>query len=289
MLAATVLRDRWQRGEVDREMREGFRHATAAIAPVAGQLERLTDLEGVVRDARTALDDLSMVRVLTGAEVTAALAEARRHTDVWMFKGGTGTYIRAVTLPDCVEVARREKRTLSFRLEILDPSDEAACARYAQFRNGLLPAPDGTGEPWTVDRTRKEAFATVLAACWYRQRFPLLDVEVRLSSVMTTFRFDLSSTCVIITQEDPRAPAMMISRGRFYYERWRTELRASLEQGRRVPTERGDSVRLAPEPTVDEVRRLFTVLDLPLPSTFSDRLVADIVARAVQPKNPYEP
>ena len=65
------------------------------------------------------------------------------------------------------------------------------------------PGPDRTGEAWTPQRTRKEAFATILAACWYRQRFTFLLIEVGLSKVMTTFRWDLSSNWVIM---DPGGP-----------------------------------------------------------------------------------
>ena len=35
----------------------------------------------------------------------------------------SGTYIRAKTLPECVAAARRERRTLIVRLEIIDPTD----------------------------------------------------------------------------------------------------------------------------------------------------------------------
>jgi len=206
-----------------------------------------------------------------------------------VFKGGTGTYIRAVTLPQCIENARQRKGRLLVRLEIIDPTDEAVCERYGEFRRTLsADRPDGTGERWTLDRTRKEAFATVLAACWYRQRFGLLEIDVRLSSVMTTFRWDLSAHRIIITQEDPSAPALMIEDGTFFYERWSTELIANLEQARRVPLETTRRASLSNEPTVEETRRLFDTLGLPLPRSFTDRDVADIVQKAVTPRNPYQ-
>jgi hypothetical protein len=40
------------------------------------------------------------VKVLNGAEISRELAEARRATNNWEFKGGTGAYTRAVTLPE---------------------------------------------------------------------------------------------------------------------------------------------------------------------------------------------
>jgi hypothetical protein len=289
VLAEVVMRERWRRTQVEREIRDGLVETTAVLEALRDPLDDLSQAGQVVTQARSALARLSMVEVLTGADVRAALADARAHTDRWHFKGGTGTYLRAVTLPECVENARRRKGRLQVRVEILDPTDEAVCRRYAEFRTALSPdRPDGTGERWTLDRTRKEAFATVLAACWYKQRNGLLDLELRLSGVMSTFRYDLSSRCIVLTQEDPSAPALRIGAGTFYYERWSTELVASLEQARAVPVGSDRQVRLSARPTVDETRRLLDGVGTPLPRSFTDRDVTDIVQKAIEPRNPYE-
>ncbi|MFG1794992.1 hypothetical protein [Nocardia sp. NPDC049149] len=234
-----------------------------------------------------AVRDASSVHLLYGPEIGHAHTLARRGTEQWIFKGGTGTYIRAVTLRECVENARREQRPLRVQLEILDPANEQLCKTYAQFRSSLSPEADRTGEQWTTDRTRKEAFATILAACWYRQRFTFLTIDVGLSSVMTTFRWDLSSSCVIVTQDNPNTPAMMFERDKPYYRDYNRELVASFKQTRQVPLSRSEELPLADEPSVDQVRGLFTVLGMELPTAFTDRDVADIVRRALQPRNPY--
>lgn len=235
-----------------------------------------------------ALTHASAVRLLSGLEVGQAHAEARHATEQWIFKGGTGTYLRAVTLKECVENARREKRLLRVQLEIIDPTDEAVCKAYAHFRSSLAPGPDGTGEEWTLMRTRKESFATVLAACWYRQRCAsFLTIEVGLSRTMTTFRWDVSSRCVIMTQEDPAAQALMFEKGRPYYDAYSRELVSSFRQARRVHLDEVGELQLSDEPTIEETRKLFTVLGLELPSSFSERDINDIIRKAIRAKNPY--
>lgn len=275
VLATTLLRDRVRSGVVERE--------------VAKVLDVVRQLDTKITGTKTALDAAANVRVLAGEEVGQALADARRDTDAWTFKGGTGTFIRAVTLPQCIGQARRDGRPLTVRLEIVDPTNESACEHYAVFRRSLSNRPDGTGEMWTLDRTRKEALATILAACWHRQRYRLLTVEVGLSSTITTFRWDLSSHSLIITQQDPREPALLIKRGWVYYDRYATELLTSFEQSTRLPIEQAArTVPLNDEPSVEEVQKLFIALNLPLPSSFGDRAVNDIIGKAVQAKNPYE-
>lgn len=239
------------------------------------------------RSAAQALTSASAVRLLSGLEVSQEHAEARRATEQWIFKGGTGTYLRAVTLKECIENARREKRLLRVQLEIIDPTDDALCKAYAQFRSSLAPGPDGTGEAWTLERTRKESFATILAACWYRQHFDFLSIEVGLSRIMTTFRWDLSSRCVLMTQEDPAAQALMFEKGKPYYDAYSRELVASFKQAQQVHIDKASELQLSDEPTIEETRELFTLLELELPYSFIDRDITDLIRKALRAKNPY--
>ena len=51
--------------------------------------------------AAKTLADSSAVRLINGSEVGAVHRQAHRETEYWMFKGGTGTYLRAVTIKAC--------------------------------------------------------------------------------------------------------------------------------------------------------------------------------------------
>jgi hypothetical protein len=285
LVAASTLRNRAREEAMDTQLHDVLQRTAGMLTTMP---TRLDELEKTVESTRRALAENSYVRVLHGAEVGQALEDARHSTDRWVFKGGTGTFLRAVTLPECVGVARRRKHTMHVQLEILDPTDEKLCGAYAQFRRSLSDQPDSTGEIWTLDRTRKESYATVLAACWYWQRFSFVTIEVGLSSVMTTFRWDMTPKRLIITQEDPQFPAMMLEPGKYYYEIYSRELMASLRQSRQVPISQLDRTALSDEPTVDETRKLFAELDLPIPRAFTDRDVAEIIGKALQPKNPYQ-
>jgi hypothetical protein len=277
-LTVAMLRDRQRQDETERQLRDELR-------PVTDIPPTLAALESTVAEVGRALNDVSMVRVLTWSEVTAALAEARRSTDRWVFRGGTGTYVRAKTLPDCIAHARRARRGLMLRLEIIDPTDEEVCASYARFRRSL----EDDETDWTLERTQRESYATILASSWYRQRYELLDVRIGLSRVMPTLRWDLSASSLLMTQGDPRKPALFVEHGKLLYEYIYTELRKSLEQARPVPMDQARGVDLSDVPTLDEVRRLFVALGMPLPGSFSDRDLADVIDRALRPENRYDP
>jgi hypothetical protein len=278
VLATTLLRDRVRSGFIERDVHKA--------------LNQLEALDAKITEAQQALDQASDIRILRGDAISEALAAARYDTDIWTFKGGTGSFIRAVTLPECIQRARDVGRALTVRLEILDPTNDDLCEQYAVFQRSVSQVLDGTGEVWTAERTKKETFATILAACWYKQRYRLLTVEIGLSETITTFRWDLSSRSLIITQvvmqRDAREPALLITRGSTYYDRHATELRTSFEQSRLLPIEQAaKSVLLSDEPSVEEVQKLFVALNVPLPSSFDDVAVSDIIRKAVQAKNPY--
>lgn len=287
VLAFAVLRDRWRRESAEREVRTALEGAAVTLRGLPERLDNLAAIEDLVSTTRRALDASAAVRTVAGSEVGQTLEEARRSTDRWTFKGGTGTYMRAVTLPECVSNARRERRALLVRLEILDPGDPEVCERYARFRDTVSQKPDATGEEWTTDRARKESYATILACCWYRQQYSLLDVDIGLSSTMTRFRWDMSDRYVVMTQENDRGSALVFDSGKFYYDCWSTELQLSRDQARRVPIELAMDVPLSDEPTTEEVRRLFMVLGLPLPDGFTDTDTKAIIQKALNPMNPY--
>lgn len=279
-ITASNLRDRFRSREMHREL-------VTQLQKRAAQLEESNNVQ--TAELRRALDAGAQVRILTGNQITLAHASAREDTSVWAFRGGTGTYLRAVTLPECVARARMGRRRLEVRIEILDPRSTQLCSRYAGFRDTLKPHhPDGVGELWTAERTRKESYATILAACWYHQHYEPLDIAVGLSNRMTTFRWDLSSQAVILTQEDPSGQALLFTSDKAYYRYWEIELRNSFQQTDPVRIAAGDSVELGEEPSIEDARELFKALGLPLPGTYSEREVAEIVTKAIRARNPYE-
>lgn len=285
-LAFAMWRDRQRRDPAAQKAQEAAEETTEILRNLPARLDRLAALEDLTAETRRVLDERHAVRVLSGAEISEVLAEARQDTEEWRFKGATGTFNRQVTLRECVQNARRERRPLQVRIEILDPTNIDLCERYARLYREFADSADEE-RSWTGDGTRRDLFATILAACWHKERFPPLDIKIGLSSVLTTFRWDMSSRFLVITQRGPRYPAMMIDRDRFYYRWWRMELDQSLEQARTVPMECAADAPLGTDPGPAEARRLFSALGLELPREYADDVVADIVVKALSDGSPY--
>ncbi|WP_053678723.1 hypothetical protein [Streptomyces sp. XY66] len=255
-----------------------------ATGSIVERVRRPASIHEALSGTRRALEDLAMVRSLSGNEVGEALRKARQHTNLWYFKGGTGTYLRAVTLPLCVAAAKEQRSQLNVKIDIVNPADERACAAYARFRQ-MFGGQRRGDEVWTTDRARRESYATVLAACWYQRQLTTLEISVHLSSAVPTLRFDLSETCLVITQDDQSRVNLLVERGQPLYDYYVTELHQSREQATVLDLRVASP--LGQEPTVDEVRTLFDDLRLPLPRVFTDSDIGKIIEKALHAEDPY--
>ncbi|THA78903.1 hypothetical protein [Streptomyces sp. A0592] len=255
-----------------------------ATGSIVERVRRPASIHEALSGTRQALEDLAMVRSLSGNEVGEALRKARQHTNLWYFKGGTGTYLRAVTLPLCVAAAKEQRSQLNVKIDIVNPADERACAAYARFRQ-MFGGQRRGDDVWTTDRVRRESYATVLAACWYQRQLTTLEISVHLSSAVPTLRFDLSETCLVITQDDQSRVNLLVERGQPLYDYYVTELHQSREQATVLDLRVASP--LGQEPTVDEVRTLFDDLGLSLPRVFTDSDIGKIIEKALHAEDPY--
>jgi hypothetical protein len=242
---------------------------------------------GMLRRLERKFDERNPIQILTGPDISRAIVEAHRQTEQWFFRGSTATYVRVVILPDCISAARRDGREFRMRLEILDPASHDACESYVRLYRSLAERSDGPETRWTVQGTRIELYATILAVCWHKQRYEPFTIEVGLSAVASTLRWEASSDCFILTQRGPRFPAMQVKRSDPFYSLFVSELNASFRQARRVPMYLAGTVQLSDMPSVVEVRELFSRLDVELPPDFDDEDVSEIIAKALDDENPY--
>lgn len=283
LLSGVLLRDRFQEAKTRDELARRIATVAESVDQVPTKVEGLIAAEPVLHDLRTALQEATLVRVVSGPGRRQLIDEAIRDTDRWVFRGGTGATLTRTVLPQCVDHARRESRPLHVRIEVLDPLNLGVCESYARLAQSLPATAADLGTAWTADRTRREIFATVLAVCWHRQRYGLLNVELGLSATATTLQWEVCGPWASVASADPETPALLAPRGSPFYDRWAADLQNSLDQAQRLPLEAARNLRLANEPTIEDVRRLFTVLGVPLPGAWDERSIADVIALAVRP------
>lgn len=274
ILAIMMFRYRAGSKSTSRRMEEGQKSV----------IQALKEDQGTRKDLRGIVDDIATVRVLRGTQVQQEHAEAREKTERWHFKGGTGTYLRAVTLPKCLEDKRRR---FEFQIEIIDPRHSEACRRYDNFRLTRPEKPEGTEDSWEPGRARLESYATILAAYWYKQDRDFLTIKIALTSIASTFRYDLSSSRLIITRDDPGF-AEVISSDTPLFAAYDRELAISFGQAQPIRLDLEDTkIRLSKNSEPREVRRLLDSICPSPEQRLSDQDAAIIAQKTFHPVDPY--
>ena len=223
------------------------------------------------------------MRVMEPREIAETLEAAIEGTSEWWYRGHTGRHLRSVTLPVLARRARGRNQTITVSLQVLDPSDDATCQYYAEYRRGLRTAAGDAD--WTRERVRSELYATILSAYAWSAREPLLDFTIAVHRNVSVYRIDLSSRLAIITKEDPREPALRCDAGTFFHGSYREDLKMARQQG----TELDRRVRhgTLEEATVESVRTLMKDISLSTPSLSEDLFVNSIIYLARRAENPY--
>src|SRR5262249_40377642 len=123
------------------------RSARSAASEQAARVEEL--LTSI--DAR--LNVSSEIEIVAPEGIGGWVAGAWGSATRWHFKGGTGTYLRAETLP---ALALSREKVVDVRAEILPPDQPEVCEAYSEHRQ-VAQNPTRT---WSLADVRIESYAT---------------------------------------------------------------------------------------------------------------------------------
>jgi hypothetical protein len=163
--------------------------------------------------------------------------KAYSFTGKWDFSGSSGTFIRASTLPQLHAVTGHKQKHVDVLILINDPRDLVICERYVGYKR------TSGEEPWTVERVRLEIVATIIAAAWYGIVNPRLTIRVGLKSVLSRYRYDVSSAYAIVTRENPDEPALIVHSESVRYQGIIEEISCQRDQAEMLDLERLSHIR----------------------------------------------
>jgi hypothetical protein len=292
---------------------------TAIVATVAGVFGKLTSDQfsnaalavlgliafAIIRDRgmrdtlKSEITKLSLListknqlEVIPANQIQLDFEDAMRGTDKWIYKGGGGTYLRAVTLKKMGEYAQKSRAPRRVKIQVINPNCVPVCEKYSMYRQSIAsPRTENEEGKWDLIRVRQEAYATVLAACIFKTKFPFLEIELTVSDTFTLFRYDLSSQHIIITQEDRTAPALKAQAGSAYYNAYLHDLDWCFKQGIPVNIEGIPlnivGVNCFETITRAQVKEIFKVIGLSDDAFLTDMCAGTIMIKALNAVNPY--
>jgi hypothetical protein len=160
------------------------------------------------------------------------LEHACRDATEWRFKGGVGRWVRASAIPKMASLAKESQTTRTVWLELIDPDNQDACARYANFRH--TNAPQG---PTGIDiSVALDVMTTIASALLHAETEPRLVVKIALAGHVTLSRYDIGPDAAFVTTDDRRDPGLRADKGGGFYERFREETINSWDQSKMLVT-----------------------------------------------------
>jgi hypothetical protein len=157
---------------------------------------------------------------LRSAEISEGISYIHNDAVDYWFWGRSGSYFRINTLPKLDELARRERRHITIRIVIPDPSEDGNPLIYMNMKKAL----DERADPNTLSAN---VTATIFAAITATVNNYYLHVQIGLSRTVPVLRFDVSTSGALITRDLPSLPALQVNSGNPYLKCSRTRSRTS--------------------------------------------------------------
>jgi len=132
----------------------------------------------------------------------SALATA----EYWLHSGHIGRWVRVHAIPALARMAREGGIETRIVFHILDPNDTDQCNEYSTYRARIRYQEPGFK---TVDDTKAEILATVLAACLAKTEHPGLNIEIYFRRSIDHTRLDICSSLAFRTMVKPCSPAIV--------------------------------------------------------------------------------
>lgn len=230
------------------------------------------------------LIDKSEISSIPSSKINKMLVDAVQQSDLWMFKGATGRFVRGTVIPQFLERSQADRLHRRISLTLMNPENDQVCAAYTEYRKSV--AHESEKDTWSTIFSKAQVVATIYKAFYYRsQAMSLISTEIILIDGFSAFRVDLSSSVAIVTKEDPKAPAIGCKANTNFYRFYEADIVLQGSQGKRIPFV---EVNTAPDKvTLDDVRLLIDKCGLSAPTLASKEFLEAAVNAIKDSSVPY--
>lgn len=225
---------------------------------------------------------ISVMDVLEPKEIGPLLKKANSDSKLWIYKGSCGRYMRAVTLPEMAEAARKEGLGRDITILLINPENKKLCEEYANYRRSLK---SSKINEWTIQKVQQEVISTIISALKYSYEEPQLKIDIYLVNHFSAFRLDISDHYVIVTKEDKEATGLRADSGTYFYNSYKDDVRLTERQSKRVNF--SSKVPSGSNLTGDKVKKLIVDAEILSESNLSNIDISQIVKNVNNPVDPY--
>jgi hypothetical protein len=207
-------------------------------------------------------------------EFEKLLAAAAR----WRYQGNFGRYLRGKVLPTLAS-----KNNVQILACLIDPANQDLCEKHAEYRGRI----NGIDKGRTYNHTivALEVMVTIVIAAWYTKN-KKMDISIFLSSKFDPIRIDGSDEAMILTVEDRRSPALMITQKHFTANHFDMQMQTARDQARKIEL---NGMRSGIELAQIESQDVINVLAIAGLSEICEKITPKLIVNTCKAsRNPYE-
>ncbi|MBV8659124.1 MAG: hypothetical protein JO142_14990, partial [Burkholderiales bacterium] len=196
----------------------------------------------------------------------------------WRYKGNFGRYLRSKVLPTLAS-----RPNIHVTACLIDPANQDLCEKHAAYR-GSINAID-KGKNYDAKSVSLEVTITIVIASWYAKNRGM-DIDIFLSGSFDPIRIDANDEAMILTVEDRRSPALMITKKHFTASHFDLQMQTAREQSRKIEL---DGMRVGIQLPEIEALDVTSVLEKAKLGAVCKELTPEAIAEACKKsRNPYE-
>ena len=214
--------------------------------------------------------EVSVVRSQDIKEKMRALPLEVSH---YMFWGRSGSFFRAYLLVELNKQARAKRHAISIEALLPDPSDIRLVNTYRDILQSL-------GEDHSGNPLLRNVIATCITCAIVAANNRYLEVEIRLSRFIPSFRLDLSDNGAILTQDAKEKAGLFLETGSEFYEMFRSTMIGERNVSRKVAWDENQfrDLELAEESCNEDTLSAFDI-DVPEPEKIQQEVARLISER----------
>lgn len=211
-------------------------------------------------------------------EITKEFENLLVNATRWRYQGNFGRYLRGKVLPTLAS-----KTNVQVLACVIDPANEELCREHAAYR-GRINGVD-KGRKYDSATVSLEVMVTIVIAAWYAENCGM-EISIYLSKKFDPIRIDGNDEAMILTVEDRRKPALMITKKHFTTDHFDLQMITARGQARKIELKGMRSgIQLAEISTAD-VENVLKNADL---EDICNLITAERISEACKSlKNPYE-
>ena len=161
------------------------------------------------------------VRQVASDQIGVELERLLQDSVDWIFRGGSGRWLRGRTLQHLSIIRDRE---VPLGVQLLDPRDELLCAAYSRYRSRSRDPADVRPGEENPELIRTDILASIYATAWFAAQSRIV-AEVVLLKSFSPLRLDVGTRGLFATVALRSAPGLFAQEQSWYYRSVLDEMR----------------------------------------------------------------